>query len=256
MIPPVLPRSFAQTPFAHRALHDVTQGRPENSRAAIHAAIAAGYGIEIDVQLSRDGAAMVFHDYTLERLTGGTGAVNLLDAQALKAVTLSGSVEGIPDLAEVLEIVAGRVPLLIELKDQDGLMGPNIGPLERATAQALTGYRGEVAVMSFNPHSVAAMKELCSHIPRGLTTSAFNPEAWGLPEAVCAHLRDIPDYIRVGASFISHEVADLDRPRISDLKATGAVIGCWTVKSATQEAQARRIADTITFEGYDAALKA
>ena len=256
MIPPVLPRSFAQTPFAHRALHDATQGRPENSRAAIHAAISAGYGIEIDVQLSRDGAAMVFHDYTLERLTGNAGAVNLLDAQALKAVTLSGSAEGIPDLAEVLEIVAGRVPLLIELKDQDGLMGSDIGPLERATAQALGGYHGEVAVMSFNPHPVAAMKELCGHIPRGLTTSAFDPEAWGLPEVVCAHLRDIPDYIRVGASFISHEVADLDRPRVSDLKAAGAVIGCWTVKSATQEAQARRIADTITFEGYDAALKA
>ncbi len=252
----VLPRSFAQTPFAHRALHDVTQGRPENSRAAIRAAIEAGYGIEIDVQLSRDGAAMVFHDYTLERLTNGTGALIAHDAQALGAAILSGSTEGIPDLAEVLKIVAGRVPLLIELKDQDGMMGPDIGPLERATAQALVGYRGEVAVMSFNPHSVAAMKELCGDIPRGLTTSAFDPDGWGLPEAVCENLRDIPDYVRVGASFISHEVADLDRERVAELKAAGAVIGCWTVKSATQEAQARRIADTITFEGYDAALKA
>jgi glycerophosphoryl diester phosphodiesterase len=252
----VLPRSFAQTPFAHRALHDVTQGRPENSRAAINAAIVAGYGIEIDVQLSRDGAAMVFHDYTLERLTNGTGDVKAFDAHALGAVTLWGSAEGIPDLAEVLELVAGRVPLLIELKDQDGHMGTDIGPLERATAQALAGYRGDVAVMSFNPHSVAVMQEICGHIPRGLTTSAFDPGEWGLPETVCERLRDIPDYDRVGASFISHEVADLDSGRVAELKAAGAVIACWTVKSAAQEAQARKIADTITFEGYDAALKA
>jgi glycerophosphoryl diester phosphodiesterase len=251
-----LPRSFAQRPFAHRALHDVTQGRPENSRAAIEAAIAAGYGIEIDVQLSGDGAAMVFHDYDLERLTQGAGAVNAHSAQTLKSVTLRGSAEGIPDLAEILLLVAGQVPLLIELKDQDGAMGPDIGPLERATALALQGYEGEVALMSFNPHSVAALRVLCGHIPRGITTSAFDAKAWGLPEAVCTALREIPDYDRVGASFISHEVADLARPRVAELKDAGAMIACWTVTSAAQEAQARKIADTVTFEGYAAALKA
>jgi glycerophosphoryl diester phosphodiesterase len=256
MTMPTLPRSFATVPLAHRALHDVTDGRPENSRAAIRAAIEAGYGIEIDVQLSGDGAAMVFHDYHLERLTEKQGAVQLFSSDELKATALRGGNEGIPDLPEVLALVAGQVPLLIELKDQDGAMGASVGALERATADALVGYVGEIAVMSFNPHSVAAMQVLAPNVPRGLTTSAYLPEDWPLSEAVCAELRTIPDYDRVGASFISHEVTDLDRPRVAELKAAGAMICCWTVRSAEQEAQARRVADNITFEKYRAALNA
>lgn len=250
MTRPLLPHSFATIPFAHRALHDVADGRPENSRAAIRAAISAGYGIEIDVQLSGDGAAMVFHDYHLERLTDVQGAVQLLTSEALKSTPLRGGNEGIPDLGEVLDIVAGQVPLLIELKDQDGAMGPKVGALERATAQALTGYSGDVAVMSFNPHAVAAMQMLAPDVPRGLTTSAYNPDTWSLPEETCTQLRGIPDYDRVGASFISHEVADLTSTRVAELKNAGAVVNCWTVRSAEQEALARQVADTITFDGY------
>lgn len=245
-----LPRSFATQPLAHRALHDIADGRPENSRAAIRAAIAAGYGIEIDLQLSADGAAMVFHDYHLGRLTEAEGPVRLCRSDVLKSTTLRGCDEGIPDLGEVLALVAGQVPLLIELKDQDGAMGADVGPLERATAKALTGYHGDVAVMSFNPHSVAMMQELAPAVPRGLTTSSYDPKDWPLPEATCDALRAIPDYTRVGASFISHEVDDLERLRVQELKQAGAVICCWTVRSAAQEAQARRVADNITFEGY------
>ena len=253
---PALPRSFVTIPLTHRALHDVAKGLPENSRAAIRAAIAAGYGIEIDVQLSADDAAMVFHDYHLESLTDAQGAIRLFTADVLKTTPLRGGDEGIPDLPEVLDIVAGQVPLLIELKDQDGDMGPNVGPLERATAQALKGYQGDVAVMSFNPHSVAMMRELCPDVPRGLTTSAYRREDWPLSEATCTTLRDIPDYERVGASFISHEHDDLDRPRVAELKAAGAVICCWTIRSAAQEAQARQVADNITFEMYLASIDA
>lgn len=251
-----LPHSFYTTPMAHRALHDVANRRPENSRAAIRAAMDAGYGIEIDVQLSADGAAMVFHDYGLERLTGHQGALRLCPAQALSGIELMGGDEGIPTLVEVLELVAGRVPLLIEIKDQDGGMGTDVGPLEEATAQALQGYRGDLAVMSFNPHSVAQMAKLIPHVPRGLVTSAYRYEDWPLPKSTCDHLRDIPDYDRVGACFISHEVDDLDRARVAELKAAGAMICCWTVKTQSEETAARRYADNITFEGYRAALTA
>lgn len=251
---PILPPSFARVPLAHRALHDLKAGRPENSRAAIRAAITAGYGLEIDIQLSADGAAMVFHDYHLERLTDVQGAVRLFSAADLKSTALRGGDEGIPDLAEVLELVAGRVPVLIELKDQDGAMGTNVGPLERATADALKGYQGDVAVMSFNPNSVAMMQDLLPDVPRGITTSAYVTADWPLSKAVCDHLRDIPDYDRVGASFISHEVSDLDRPRVTELKQAGAMVCCWTVRSAEQEALARQVADNITFEGYGASL--
>ncbi|MEQ6249256.1 glycerophosphodiester phosphodiesterase family protein [Sulfitobacter sp. HNIBRBA3233] len=256
MTRPALPDSFTQVPLAHRALHDIHDGRPENSRAAILAAVDAGYGIEIDVQLSADGAAMVFHDYHLERLTDAQGAVQLLSAAELKAIALRGGQEGIPDLPEVLATIAGRVPLLIELKDQDGAMGPKVGPLEAAVAEALEGYAGDVAVMSFNPHSVAEMQRLCPTVPRGLTTSAYVPSEWPLPVTVCDRLREIPDYDTVGAGFISHELSDLDRPRVAALKEAGAVIACWTVRSPAEEAQARKVADTITFEGYAAPIRA
>ncbi|KIN78580.1 glycerophosphodiester phosphodiesterase family protein [Sulfitobacter mediterraneus] len=251
-----LPRGFVDLPLAHRALHDVAQGRPENSRAAIRAAIEAGYGIEIDVQLSADGAAMVFHDYALDRLTHDSGAVRLRSAADLKAVPLRGGDEGIPDLPEVLQLVAGQVPLLIELKDQDGAMGTNLGPLEQATAAALKGYAGPVAVMSFNPNSVAMMRDLLPDVPRGIVTSAYRYDEWPLSKATCDHLREIPDYDRTGSCFISHEVDDLDRRRVAEIKGQGAMICCWTVRSLEVEQQARQIADNITFEGYNAALDA
>jgi len=245
-----LPKSFCQVPFAHRALHDVSDGRPENSPSAIRAAIAAGYGIEIDVQLSADGSALVFHDYALDRLTGETGAVRQRSAAELTAIKLSGGDDGIPDLSEVLKLVGGRVPLLIELKDQDGAMGPDLGPLERAVAEALSRYEGAVAVMSFNPHCVGLMADLAPQVPRGLVTSAYRYEDWPLPRETCDRLRDIPDYERTGSCFISHEFDDLARPRLIELKEKGAYTSCWTVRSPEEAAAALKIVDNITFEGF------
>ena len=111
---PRLPPAFLTVPLAHRALHDVTDGRPENSRAAIAAAIEGGYGIEIDLQLSADNRAMVFHDYALDRLTTQTGPVRQRDADNLAQVSLRGGDEAIPTLEEILALVDGRAPLLID----------------------------------------------------------------------------------------------------------------------------------------------
>lgn len=248
-----LPTGFLKRPIAHRAFHNLPHGRPENSRAAIRAAIAAGYGIEIDLQLSRDNQAMVFHDYDMSRLTGVAGPIQLRSAPELAETQLLHGAEGVPTFIEVLQIVAGQVPLLIELKDQDGGMGPAIGTLERATIAALDGYKGDVALMSFNPHTVAELARLAPNLPRGLTTCSFQDDEWPtIKPARLEDLRAIPDYARVGASFVSHNCLDLDNPRIADLKAKGAPILCWTVYSAQQEAQARLVADNVTFEGYTA----
>jgi glycerophosphoryl diester phosphodiesterase len=247
---PVLPSGFLRRPLAHRGLHDVRDGRPENSRAAVRAAVAAGYGIEIDLQASKDAQAMVFHDYDLARLTNAEGRILDRDACDLSRIPLRGGDETIPTLPEVLSIVEGRVPLLIEIKDQDGAMGPDVGRLEKNVAGALERYEGPVAVMSFNPHSVRCMAALCPEIPRGLVTDAFDAEEWRLPQDVCDRLRTIPDFDEIGCSFISHDRRDLDRPRVAELKAQGAAILCWTVKSPEQEAQARKIAQNITFEQY------
>lgn len=250
MMPP-LPAAFLETPLAHRALHDVADGRPENSRAAIRAAIAAGYGIEIDLQISADKRALVFHDYGLDRLAEGQGPVKELAAHEAAGVVLKGGDgEGIPDLEEVLEIVAGQVPLLIEIKDQDGQMGPDVGPLETAAAAALEGYNGPVAVMSFNPHSVAEMARLAPDVPRGLVTAAYDPADWDLPEDICARLKAIPDFKACGAGFISHEAGDLGRPRVQELRDEGVPVLCWTIRSAEEERTARVFADNVTFEGY------
>ncbi len=246
-----LPEAFLRRPVAHRALHDRAAGRPENSRAAMRAAIDAGYGIEIDVQPSADGVAMVFHDEALDRLTEETGPIRQRDAKTLGQIALKGGDEGIPTLREGLQLVAGRVPLLVEIKDQDGALGPDVGRLERAVAQDLADYAGPVAVMSFNPHSVAAMLRHAPQVPRGLTTCAFDAWSWRVLSAARRNeLRAIPDLARVEASFISHEARDLGAPRVAELKASGLPVLCWTIRSAKEEAAARKVADNITFEGY------
>ena len=255
MSAPKLPERLRRLPVAHRALHDRSLRRPENSRAAIAAAVAAGYAIEIDLQLTADGHAVVFHDDALDRLTDAAGPVRARSAAELGAIRLKDADDGIPSFAEVLTLVAGRVPLLVEIKDQDGAVGPGVGVLEAAAARALASYAGDVAVMSFNPHSMAEMARLLPRVPRGLTTWEWDADEWPpLREIDCAHLRAIPDYDRVGASFISHHWQDLGRARVAELAALGADVLCWTIRSPEAEAEARRIACNITFEGYPAAI--
>ena len=247
---------FLTVPLAHRGFHDRARGVIENSLEAAQAAIDAGYGIECDVQLSQDGQAVVFHDYDMKRLTGLHGSVQTRTADQLQSTVLSGSNNRIPSLRDLVSLVAGRVPLLIEIKDQDGAMGPKIGRLETAVATVLEGYGGPVAVMSFNPHSIAELARLAPSIPRGLTTSAYLAKDWGpLPASVRERLREIPDYDSVGASFISHEAKDLTRPRVAELKAKGAAILCWTIRGPADEQAARQIADNVTFEGYSARFR-
>ena len=257
-MPIALPPSFLRKPIAHRALHDQAAGRVENSLSAVQAAVVAGYAIEIDVQMSRDGQAMVFHDETLERLTEETGPVAGLDAADLGQIALRGGLgDHIPTLRAVLKEVAGRVPLLIEIKDQSLTLTETDGRLEAATVAALQDYRGDVALMSFNPHAIAHVARLGPELPRGLTTDAFDTREWpGVGAETCARLREIPDFDALGASFLSHDWRDLTRRRVTELAAQGATILCWTVQSPEAEAVARQVAQNITFEGYAAPFPA
>ncbi|MGB0496940.1 MAG: glycerophosphodiester phosphodiesterase family protein [Rubricella sp.] len=246
---PELDPAFLARPIAHRALHG--QSRPENSRAAVEAAVAGGWGIEVDVQISRDGVPLVFHDYQLDRLTNGQGAVAALDLAALHELRLKGSDETIPTLEEIAGIVAGRVPLLVEIKDQDGALGPAVGRLEEAVGRVLAGYSGPLAVMSFNPNAVRVMQEHLPHVPRGIVTDAFRAENWPLvPPARRARLALIPDIHASGASFISHNRRFLESAPVLALKARGLSVLTWTVRSAAEAEEAYRVADQITFEGF------
>ena len=247
---PPLPRAFLHPGHvAHRGLHD--EGRPENTIAAFDAACEAGYAVELDVQISLDGVAMVFHDDTLDRLTPRKGPLSRLSAPMLRRIPVGGSDGTIPSLRDVLDRIDGRVPVLIEVKDQHGALGEGPGKLERAVAAALGGYRGAAAVMSFNPHSVALLARLMPDTARGLVTARFDAETWpGLPADRRAHLAAIADLAAVGAGFVSHQADALDVPRIAALRADGLPVLCWTIRDPAQEAWARRYADSVTFEGY------
>ena len=248
-----LPAAFLTTPIAHRGLHGL--GIPENSLAAAQAAIDAGYGIELDIQPARDGTPMVFHDYDLARLTGSQGLVTDFAPDSLAVRRLLGTDHPIPTLRQFLDLVAGRVPLLIEIKDQDMSLGPDIGRLHERVADVLQGYGGPVAVMSFNPHVVAAFHKLAPAIPVGLTTCGYAEQDWpGIPEETRSHLAGINDFDQSGACFVSHDKHDLANPRLDALKAQGVPVLCWTIRSAAEEALARRVAGNITFEGYRAAF--
>lgn len=241
--------SFLGAPIAHRGLHG--PGRPENSLEAFEAAAAAGYGIELDVQLTGDGEAVVFHDATLGRMTGERGPVRGRTLAEMTALILQGG-GTIPSLAQVFETVAGRVPVLVEIKDQSGVLGPVDGALEAAVARIARHATGDIAVMSFNPRSVQTLRDAAPDIPRGLTTERFEPENWpGVPAATLERLTRIPYFDACGAAFVSHHHRDLASPRIAELKSEGAAILCWTIRSPEDEANAREFADNITFEGYE-----
>lgn len=245
-----LPRAFLTTPLAHRALHG--PGVPENSIPAIRAAVDAGYGIEIDIQASCDGVAMVFHDDTLERLTDRTGPINRVSSQDLGQIELiDGCGTTVPTLKEVLGLVAGAVPLLIEIKDQDGALGTHVGALERAVLADLEGYDGAAALMSFNPYAVVALRQAGATWPLGLTTCSFASKDWpGVAASVLKDHREMGLLEDAGASFISHDRSDLASPEVAKAKVAGMDILCWTIRSAAAEAEARKFAQNVTFEGY------
>ena len=240
--------AFLLPPIAHRGLHST--GIPENSTAAFEAAIAKGYGIELDIQMSSDGEAMVFHDYELSRLTQSKGPLRQRSAAELGAMQLSDG-SYIPTLEAVLKQVSGQVAVLAEIKDQDGAMGDNLGPLEARVAEVLNAYRGPVAVMSINPHAVYLMQKHAPEVTRGLVTSDFSEEKWPLlPRKRAEELALIADFEPTGSSFISHQFLSLDAGPVARIRELGEPVLSWTIKSEDDEHEARRLADNITFEGY------
>ena len=238
-------------PFAHRGLHDTGRGIYENSRAAFVTAIDQGYGIELDVQMSRDGQAVVFHDDTLDRLTDRTGPIRAWDADELSRITLGTSADTIEPLRDVLALIAGRVPVLIEIKDQSLTLTETDGILERAVAQAVADYHGPAAVMSFNPHAMHHVAAAKADIICGLTTCDFCETEWPdvAPDRL-KHLATLTDLDAIGGQFVSHDVADLTNPALTPIRQRGLPVLCWTVVSREQAKLVTDVTDNITFEGF------
>jgi glycerophosphoryl diester phosphodiesterase len=150
-----------------------------------------------------------------------------------------------------MSYIAGRVPVLIELKDQDGTLGDTPSVFESAVCKILDRYTGPVAIMSFNPFMIARCAKLSPNIPRGLITEVFKQDEWpNISKFRCDKLTKISDYFNAGATFISHDHMDLKSDEVNRLKKAGATILCWTVRTQNEDIEARKIADSVTFENY------
>lgn len=223
-------------PFAHRGLHgaDIV----ENCRAAFEAAIAAGHGIELDVQASRDGEAIVFHDYDLERLTGQIGRVRDRSAAELQRIALAGTGETIPSLIDIVHLIESRVPLLIEVKAP----GRRVGALCESVLQAVRDYRGYMAVMSFNPEVGRWFWRNGRGISRGLVvTEHGRGRVHGGVERRLSLWRARPH-------FLAYDVRDLPSRFAREQRARGLPVLTWTVRGAGQRAVAAAEADQIIYE--------
>jgi len=240
-------------PIAHRGLHDRTGGVIENSLAAARGAVAGDYAIECDVQDTADGEAMVFHDDTLERLTGRAGVVRETAAAALAGTTLSGAADGerVPSLADLLATIAGRVPLIVEVKSRfDGDM-----TLVRRTLDVLAGYEGPIAVKSFDPAVVAQVRMLAPHLPRGIVAEThYVHQGWRhLSEAQKHGFANLLHWEETRPHFLSWHVQDLPAaaPHLCR-RALGLPVMAWTVRDEAARARAALHADQIVFEGFTA----
>jgi glycerophosphoryl diester phosphodiesterase len=224
--------------YAHRGVHDAQV--PENSSAAFAEAIARGMGIECDVQKSRDGRAMVFHDWGLGRLTNTTGPVAARDAAKLTKLALLGTENCIPLLEELLDQVAGRVPLLIEVKAR---RQTNPVRLCRAVRRALEGYQGDVAVMSFDPRVPKWFAGRAPNIVRGLVVT--EEEARGPRGRLSRHLA----LWHARPDFLAYDVRDLPSRFAAAQRARGLPLLSWTVRAPELREVAALHADAPIAEG-------
>jgi glycerophosphoryl diester phosphodiesterase len=236
-------------PVAHRGLHDAKNGIVENTVSAFAAAIAGRYGIECDLQVTADGEAIVYHDDVLGRLTEGSGRLDAMTAAALKSVPFKSTADRMITLRELCELVAGRATLIIELKSHfDGDRR-----LVRRAAEVLAGYSGPVAVMSFDPAQVAALRTIAPMLTRGIVAESRyqHPEWDQLSAAAKRAMAYFGHTLRTRPQFVAYSVKDL--PAAIPFLARGLFglpLLTWTVRSEEDRQKAGRFADQMIFEGF------
>jgi len=197
-------------PVAHRGLHDVSAGVIENTASAFRAAIDGGFAIETDVQLSADGEAMVHHDFALGRLTLGSRQLAAMTAAGLKEVPFKATTDRIMTLGELCGLVAGRVPLVIELKSRfDGDTR-----LAARAAEVLKTYAGPATLMSFDPAPIAALREIAPGIPRGIVAErTYEDSEWRmLSDSQKRSFAHLTHGFHTRPHFIAYNVKDLPSP--------------------------------------------
>ena len=229
-------------PFAHRGLFNDT--RPENSLSAIDAAVSAGFPVEIDVQVTADGRAVVFHDWNLKRLTGRDAKVKDVTAAEIAALTLLGTDQRIPSLEETLDVIAGREPVLIEIKNR---RYPTA--LEPEAGRILSAYRGPFAIQSFNPFTLGWFRLRHPKISRGQISCSFDTDDMaGWKKKVLANYG--MNWMS-GPQFISHHWKQLPALAPTFLRtALKMPLLAWTVRSEAEMAAALKLGDNVIFEHF------
>lgn len=232
--------------FAHRGLHRADKSVPENSLEAFRLAGEAGYGVELDVQLSQDGQVVVFHDDTLDRVCSVHGRVDAFPYEQLRQMSLCGTQQHIPLFSQVLEVFGGRGPLLVELKT-----GPRNKELCEKTLALLEGYRGEVCIESFDPRIVAWFRRHAPGLLRGQLAAPmeeYTKDGRGKAQAFLLSRCLLNCLAR--PQFIAYKIGP--RPLIVRLsERLGALKFGWT--SHGQENEAGR--DAVIFEFYRPRLR-
>jgi glycerophosphoryl diester phosphodiesterase len=243
------PAWLTARPIAHRGLHDISRGIVENMPGAVNAAIAHNFAIEVDIQLTADGEAMVHHDDALGRLNEGSGGLLQKTATELKAVTFKNTAEHMMTLGDLCTLIAGRVPLVIEVKSHfDGDRR-----LVARMAAVLSSYSGPVAGMSFDPDQVMALRELAPKLTRGIVAQrSYDDDYWNkLTQEQRNGMLHLRHAFRTEPHFVAYWVNELPAPAPWIAR---NVFGCplltWTVRTPEQRERAARHADQMIFEGF------
>ena len=248
---PTLDRSQFIRPIAHRGLHDRNAGVLENTGPAFLAAIEGGYGIECDLQPASDGTPMVFHDRALKRLIDADGLIDAQTPAELAKLRYRGQDTPILTYAGFLEMVGGRVPLVVEIKSD--FDAPKAGFLEAVAAQTMA-YKGPLCLKSFDPAVMARCKALAPQVPRGIIATDYTIHNWWpnkIDAARAISLTYLLESREAEPSFFSYHVRALPTPVTRFTReALGLPLFTWTVRNERERAIAAKWADAAVFEGY------
>ena len=226
-------------PIAHRGLWN--ENIVENSMKAYENAMNNGYPIEIDIYSSLDGVLYSFHDNTLDRMTEKTGNIFEKTSSELNTITLKGTQESIPTLEEVLAKIDGKIPILIEIKNQ-----PDKKIVERVL-EALKGYKGEYAIQSFNPLYIRKVKKLAPSVVRGLLYTSDKNELKSQRPLTRLILRKMLLNFIIKPHFLSCQIEEFP---IKKRKSKGKILLAWTIRNEEEFKKIKPYADNIIFEGF------
>ena len=234
---------YTNTPIAHRGLHSNDSITPENSLRSFAEALKHGYAIELDVHSTLDNEIVVFHDDSLLRMCGANRNIHDLTLLELKEFSLLDSNQRIPLLDEVLDLIAGRVPILIELKKQTDSEG-----FAHSLFNKISGYKGSIAVQSFDPFLLRWFVLHAPTIPRGQLSSDFTNEKMSFFTRLI--LKNMWLNFLSRPHFIAYDARAMPNKKINDLRIKGTPIICWTIKSENDYNKISSMCDNIIFEGF------